>query len=157
MEPSRERVSRGAADTRQLGERLGRVVAGGDVIALVGGLGAGKTCFVQGLARGLGVPPEEHVASPTFNIVLDHAGRLALHHVDLYRVVDEGELDELGLGEMLAAGGVSALEWADRFPSLLPADHLEVRLVADGPRRRRLAAIAHGPRAAALLTAWLPR
>ena len=129
------------------------------MVGLTGPLGAGKTCFVQGLARGLGVPDGERVASPTFNIVLDHAGRLPLHHVDLYRLGDEGELAELGLGELLASGGVSAVEWLDRFPRLAGPHFLEVRItpLTDGPRARSIEAIPHGPRAEALAQAWLGR
>ena len=73
-------------ETQALGERLGRVLMAGDVVSLVGELGAGKTCFVQGLARGLGVPAERRIASPTFTIVNEHFGRLTLFHVDLYRL-----------------------------------------------------------------------
>src|SRR5207237_5335442 len=112
--PSLRRKSRSPSETQRLGERLGAVCEPGDVIALVGDLGAGKTAFVQGLARGLGVPDEERVASPTFDIILEHAGRLVLHHVDLYRLGSEDELAELGLGELLAGDGVAAVEWFDR-------------------------------------------
>jgi tRNA threonylcarbamoyladenosine biosynthesis protein TsaE len=146
-----------AAETRRLAARLGRAARAGDVLALVGGLGAGKTCFVQGLALGLGVPREEHVASPTFNIVLEHRGRLPLHHVDLYRIGSPDELSELGLEQLLEGGGVAAVEWADRFPELLPRDHLELRFIVAGPRARAIEAVPHGPRSAALADAWLRR
>ena len=125
------------------------------MIALVGDLGAGKTCFAQGLARGMGVPEEERVASPTFNIVLDHAGRTVLHHIDLYRLGDPSELDELGMDALFYSDGVCAVEWMDRFPQIAPPDHLEVRLVADGPRHRTLTATSHGPRSEKLLADWL--
>lgn len=151
------RVSSGPAHTRRLGERLGQVAQAGDVVVLLGGLGAGKTCFVQGLARGLGVPPEERVASPTFNIVLEHAGRLPLYHLDLYRIADASELGELGLLHYLEGAGVVAVEWMDRFPGLTPADHLAVRLEPAGPHRRLLQIAAHGPRSQALQAAWLGR
>ena len=83
---------RDAAATRRLGERLGRAAAPGDVIGLDGTLGAGKTCLVQGLARGLGVPRDVPVGSPTFTLLNEHRGRLPLYHADLYRLEDEGEL-----------------------------------------------------------------
>jgi len=154
------RIARRASETRRLGERLGRVARAGDVIALLGTLGAGKTCFTQGLALGLGVPPDERVASPTFTIVSEHAGRVPLYHIDLYRLGDEGELAEIGLEGYLGGDGVAAVEWMDRFPRLAPADHLEVRLALDADARsstrRVLTARATGPRSSSLLAAWLP-
>jgi tRNA threonylcarbamoyladenosine biosynthesis protein TsaE len=143
------------AATQRLAAALGRLVEPGQVIALVGDLGAGKTCFVQGLARGLGVPREERVASPTFNIVLEHRGRLPLYHVDLYRIASPDELPELGLESIFAGEGVSAVEWMDRHPELAPADHLELRLSIAGPRERRIEAIPHGPRSQELVERWL--
>ena len=151
-----KRVSRRAADTRRLGERLGRAAQAGDVIALVGTLGAGKTCFTQGLALGLGVPSNERVASPTFTIVSEHAGRVPLYHVDLYRLGDESELAEIGLEGYLQGDGVAAVEWMDRFPALAPADHLTVEIAIAGPTRRVLTARSTGPRSEALLAAWRP-
>src|SRR4051794_29693301 len=96
-------------ETQALGERLGRVLEAGDVISLGGGLGAGKTCFVQGLAPGLGVPAERRISSPTFTIVNEHAGRLTLYHVDLYRLEEERELREIGLVDYLEA---AAWRWS---------------------------------------------
>lgn len=142
------------AATQRLGARLGRVVGAGDVVALVGPLGAGKTAFVQGLARGLEVT-SARVASPTFTIVNEHAGRLPLYHVDLYRLDDPGELEEIGFGEYLARGGVTVVEWFDRFPEAQPADRLEVRIEPTGARARRLHARAFGDRSAALLARWI--
>lgn len=146
------------AETKRLAARLGRLARAGDVIGLVGDLGAGKTCFVQGLAEGLGVPRDERIASPTFNIVLTHPGRVPLVHVDLYRLGSEGELAELGLEQLLEEGGVGAIEWLDRFPAVAPADHLDVRITidaAEGPRARTITAESRGPRSEALLTAWI--
>lgn len=142
------------AATRRLGARLGRVLEPGDVLALTGGLGAGKTAFVQGLARGLGVT-SARVASPTFTIVNEHAGRLPLYHVDLYRLDDPGELAEIGLSEYFARGGVTAVEWFDRFPDEQPAERLEIHFEPTGARARRLHAAAYGPAAAARLRRWI--
>jgi tRNA threonylcarbamoyladenosine biosynthesis protein TsaE len=141
--------------TRRLGERLGRVLVAGDVIALLGDLGAGKTSFVQGLARGLGVPRERRIGSPSFTLVNEHAGRVSLYHVDLYRIEDESELDEIGLAEYLAGAGVAVVEWFDRFPAYVPAERLEVRLTITGARSRDVQALAYGSRAAERLRRWV--
>ncbi len=124
------------AATARLGERLGRALAAGDVVALTGELGAGKTAFVQGVARGLGV--RGAVRSPSFTIVNEHAGRLPLVHADFYRLEEPGELDEIGFADYLARGAVVVVEWADRFPGALPAERLDVRIDIVGPRARRL-------------------
>lgn len=144
-----------AQETKRLAARLGRLAQAGDIIGLMGDLGAGKTCFVQGLATGLGVPREERVASPTFNIVLTHPGRLPLVHIDLYRLGSEGELAELGLSQLLEEGAVGAVEWLDRFPDVAPADRIDVYIAVDGPRARTITATSRGPRSEALLTSWI--
>ena len=107
----------------------------GDVFLLSGPLGAGKTCFTQGLARGLGV--EGYVRSPTFVLMTRHHGRLTLHHIDLYRIGSPEEAWDLGLDEQLFDSGVCAIEWADRAEEILPMDALwlEFRYGADEERR----------------------
>lgn len=140
-----------AEDTRALGERLGRLLQVGDVVALIGTLGTGKTTFAQGLAVGLEVPTERHVASPTFALVNEHPGRVPFVHADLYRIEHAEELEELGLEEAYGRAA-AALEWLDRFPDLAPADHLEIRFEATGATTRRLAFRGTGPRAVALIT-----
>lgn len=142
-----------AAATETAGAALGALLAPGDVVALVGDLGAGKTTFVRGVATGLGAPADA-VASPTFAICHEYAGRLALLHLDLYRLDRERELDDLGFDDLLARPGAAAvIEWADRYPHRLPPDHLVVTLAHAGPART-LTATATGPRAQALLAAW---
>jgi tRNA threonylcarbamoyladenosine biosynthesis protein TsaE len=140
--------------TRRLAARLARACAPGDVLALIGDLGAGKTTFVTGLAAGLGVPPGVRVQSPTFTLVNEYGGgRLPLYHVDLYRLERAGDLDELGLEEYLEAPGLCAVEWFDRFPELRPDDYLEVRLAVVGTRGREITLTPHGERAAARVAA----
>jgi tRNA threonylcarbamoyladenosine biosynthesis protein TsaE len=140
-----------AADMQALGERLGRALRAGDVLGLIGPLGAGKTTFVQGLARGAGVPPERHVASPTFALVNEHPGRIPLVHADLYRINDAAELDELGLQDCYDRAAV-AIEWLDRFPEIAPADRLEIVLAMAPGGARDVTLRGLGPRGVELAT-----
>jgi tRNA threonylcarbamoyladenosine biosynthesis protein TsaE len=143
-----------ADSMKQLGAGLGRMLQLGDVVALVGPLGAGKTTFVQGLAEGLGVPAERHVASPTFALVNQHPGRVDLVHVDFYRVKSPAELPELGLEEAYDQAA-TAIEWADRFPDWLPPDvlHIDIANATDGGRLLQIR--SSGDRSRALLLGWL--
>jgi tRNA threonylcarbamoyladenosine biosynthesis protein TsaE len=143
-----------AAAMRALGVRLGRLLDVGDVVGLVGPLGSGKTTFAQGLAEGLEVPAERHVSSPTFALVNEHPGRVPFVHADLYRLEHEDEIEELGLVEAYDRAA-AALEWIDRFPALLPADHLEIRIAPDASGGRRLLVRATGRRSASLTQSWL--
>ena len=135
--------------TRALGARLAAVAYPGLVVAMSGDLGSGKTTFAQGVGQGLGV--QTRVSSPTFQILALHPGRLPLAHADLYRLGDPDELVELGLDEHLL-DGVALIEWAERFPELLPADHLALHLEDHGEGRRATLR-ATGPASQALLEA----
>ncbi|OFW09929.1 MAG: tRNA (adenosine(37)-N6)-threonylcarbamoyltransferase complex ATPase subunit type 1 TsaE [Acidobacteria bacterium RIFCSPLOWO2_02_FULL_67_36] len=112
-------------ETAAAGERLAASLNPGDVVLLYGDLGAGKTAFVRGLARGLGAPPED-VSSPTFTIVQEYHGRATLYHVDLYRL-EPAEVDDLGLDELVCGDGIVAIEWAERWRGR-PDDVIEVAL-----------------------------
>ena len=113
-----------ARETEALAETLGRKAFPGAVIALYGPLGAGKTAFVRGLARGMGLPDD--IASPTFALMHVHEGLLPLYHFDLYRLSGEDELETVGADEYWFGSGVSAVEWAERAGSLLPIERLDV-------------------------------
>jgi tRNA threonylcarbamoyladenosine biosynthesis protein TsaE len=161
MEPTSPGLTAATAEEmRALGVRLGKVLRAGDVVALIGPLGSGKTTFAQGLAEGLEVPAERHVASPTFALVNEHPGRIPFVHADLYRVEREADLRELGL-EAGYDQAATAIEWADRFASILPADHLELRFeLCGGPGAaaegvRRLLPRAGGERSRVLLGLFL--
>ncbi len=106
-------ISRDVDQTEKLGEELGKTISAGTVVWLYGDLGAGKTAFVRGLARGLGV--EGRVTSPTFALVNEYEGRLPLFHFDLYRLGGEEDLFELGWDDYLSRGGVCAVEWSQRL------------------------------------------
>jgi tRNA threonylcarbamoyladenosine biosynthesis protein TsaE len=129
-----EIVSASAEATEAAGERLGRTLGPGAVVALTGELGAGKTCFVQGLVRGLGATVR--ATSPTFVLVNEYRGRVRIHHVDAYRTGSLTELMDLGLLEMVGGEGVTLIEWADKLTPLLPPDaiHVHIAGVGDQPR-----------------------
>jgi tRNA threonylcarbamoyladenosine biosynthesis protein TsaE len=112
-------------ETRELGRQLSRLLRPGDVVGLVGDLGAGKTTLVQGVAAGFGV--RGRVASPTFLIVHEYRNRLVVYHVDLYRLAPE-DVETVGIHELFDEGGVVLIEWADRATHLLPPDTLWIRL-----------------------------
>jgi tRNA threonylcarbamoyladenosine biosynthesis protein TsaE len=141
-------------ETERAGAALGAVVEAGAVIGLVGDLGAGKTLFVQGIARGLGVSGDARVVSPTFTLVNEYrGGRAPLVHADLYRLERRAELEHIGLDELLGGDAVCAVEWSDRF-DLLPRDALVVTLTVVGDSQRRLTATAGGATSRALLESW---
>ncbi len=130
-------------ETIALGAALGGVLAGGEFVALTGPLGAGKTQFVKGLARGLGVPDDEPIISPTFVLVREYAGRLRLFHLDLYRLRGDIELADLGVDEMLHSGeAVVAAEWADRAPAATPTEAWRIAFEHAGADRRSIS-ISH--------------
>jgi len=124
-------------ETEDLGERLGQACRGGEIIALVGPLGAGKTCLVRGLARGLGVS-DQCTASPTFTLIHEYRGRVPVVHIDLYRLDAEEAANRLGLEEYLESPAVTVIEWADKIPTLLPRDHLRIELEHRGDERRQI-------------------
>ncbi len=124
-----------AEATQALGREVARVLSAGDVLALHGDLGAGKTTLTQGLAAGLGISGD--VISPTFALMSEYRlGRIPLLHVDAYRLTGDLDADQLGLDEYLDNGWALVIEWAENIPGALPPDHLAVYLYHDGDRRR---------------------
>jgi len=128
-------------ETRRLGLILGELLGADAVVAFIGHLGAGKTCLIQGLAKGLGVPDEYIVTSPSFNLANEYPGRVPFFHLDVYRL-DGSDFYETGLDEYFSRKGVVALEWADKIKDILPQPHLEVELsqIESGGRRAVLRA-----------------
>lgn len=132
-----ESLTRSAAETEEIAAGLAAGFAGGEVVLLTGELGAGKTAFVRGLARGLGVDPAE-VASPTFVLLTAYPGRLRLHHADLYRLDAPGADRDLGLEELPGRKGVLAVEWAERLSFVPWPSVWRVALAHAGEDVRRL-------------------
>ena len=126
----------GTDQTRALAAALAGLATSGDLILLVGEIGAGKTAFAQGFGSGLGVA--ERITSPTFTIVHEYTGRLTLHHLDVYRLEHLQEVADLGLAEMLDEPAVMLIEWGDAIVPALPADYLEVRLAFESGDDDRL-------------------
>lgn len=144
-----ELATSGEQETREVGERLGRLLRKGDIVLLSGDLGTGKTCLTQGIGRGLECGSA--VNSPSFVLMNEYEGRETLFHVDLYRIEDVEDLDELGLWDY-AERGVLVIEWPERGADLLPGDGLVVELrYGDIDRQRRLRFLARGDRGSELV------
>jgi len=145
-------VSRSEAQTRRLGARLGALLRSGDVICLAGELGTGKTCFTQGVGRGLGA--KRPITSPTFTLINEYRGtemRLPFYHIDLYRIESAEEVLTLGLEEYLYGNGVCVVEWADRARGMLPKEHLWILFRHMDETRRGILIRAVGKRYQKLL------
>jgi tRNA threonylcarbamoyladenosine biosynthesis protein TsaE len=120
------------------GSRLGRLLKRGEIIALIGELGAGKTCFVRGVTQGLEVGKEAWIRSPSFTLINEYHGRLPVYHIDLYRVEGRAQLEGLNLREYLYSDGVSLIEWFEHLPSDEVEEFLEVRIAYVDSARRKL-------------------
>ncbi len=138
--------------TQAVGRSLAPLLAADDLVLLAGDLGAGKTALVKGVAEGLGVA--EPVTSPTFNILLVHHGRLDLYHVDLYRLEDSSQLEDIDYFETIEAGGVTLVEWGDRFPEAAVGDHVKLRITITGDESREFSIAGVGDRGMQLAASW---
>jgi len=130
--------SQSPEETREIAARLAGVLEAGDVLWLSGGLGAGKTVFVQGLAKGLGVEDGTLVTSPTFVILHEYVGRVALYHFDFYRLEREQDVDSVGYEEYFEGDGVCAVEWADKFPAIFGPATIKVDIKRTGDETRQI-------------------
>jgi tRNA threonylcarbamoyladenosine biosynthesis protein TsaE len=135
-------ISHSEAQTRRLGARLGELLEGGEVIALYGELGTGKTRWVQGMGQGLQI--SQQITSPTFTLISEYAGRLALYHIDLYRINGPAEAIDFGLEDYLYGDGVCVIEWAERVTEILPANCLWITLYHLDKTKRRITMRATG-------------
>lgn len=143
------------ADTEATGKQLASVLKPGDVIALVGDLGAGKTRLVQAVGRALGVP-DETVHSPTFTLIHEYPAAVPLRHCDAYRLKRPEEFADLGLDELFGLDGIAFVEWADRVIDDLPRDVLRIELSVTGLSSRHARFIANGPRSTEIVRQLKP-
>ena len=137
-------TSRSPEETQRFGRELGHLAMPGDVILLVGNLGAGKTCLTQGIAWGLDI--DGYARSPSFVVVNEYRGRLPMYHIDLYRLDNIAEIAELGLDDYLYGHGLCVIEWADKAHDLLPTQNLLIKIDMTGDNERKLEMTPHGER-----------
>ncbi len=142
-------------DTERLGQALGEAVRSGDLVLLQGQLGAGKTTFTRGIARGMGI--DQPVMSPTFTLVREHPGAVPLFHMDFYRLTQADEAEDVGLDDYLVRPGVCVIEWPDIALDRLPSERLELRFTVHEDETRIVEALAVGSRHGELLKEWEAR
>ncbi|MCM8783663.1 MAG: tRNA (adenosine(37)-N6)-threonylcarbamoyltransferase complex ATPase subunit type 1 TsaE [Candidatus Omnitrophica bacterium] len=138
-------ITKSEAETKKLGENLGKNLISGDVLCLVGELGSGKTVLVKGIARGLGIL-EELINSPSFILIREYSSKLNLYHFDLYRLKTLGEIESLGWEEYLSKKGVLVIEWADKMEEVLPQEHLRIEMKIFSEKKRKIKLIPKGKR-----------
>jgi len=143
--------TRSAGETQKLGQKLGKNIQPGTVLALYGDLGSGKTVFVQGLGAGLNVPEDYYITSPTYTLINEYPGRIKLLHVDLYRIDNPGKVEDTGLDDVFENDVVAAIEWADRLGDDLPKDHIKIQFEIHGTESRKIKFSAYGQRGVNLL------
>ena len=139
-----EFITKSPEETKAFGEKWGQALQPGDIVALVGELGAGKTCLVQGLLRGLNVKDKYSGRSSTFVLINEYEGRLPVYHFDIYRLNDLREMIDLGYEEYLYGRGVTIIEWADKMGNLLPKDCIKVELLITDIDQRCLKILSSG-------------
>ena len=145
-----ELVTSSVEDTQHIGELIGQRLHAGDVVALSGELGSGKTTLIQGIARGVG-HESNRMKSPTFVLVREYPGDIPIVHVDGYRLAGAAAAAWLDLDLLFSAQKITFIEWAERFADVLPVDHLVITLAHVSTNRRRITITATGPRSAAIV------
>ena len=125
-----------AKETTALGQRIGAQLKSGDILALSGPLGAGKTTLIQGIAQGLQV--KDYVTSPTFILINEYQGRLPFYHIDLYRLEDPAQIEDLGIFEYFEKDGIVVIEWAERLGDLLPENAKQIKIEVRGENKRKI-------------------
>jgi tRNA threonylcarbamoyladenosine biosynthesis protein TsaE len=145
-------VAKSPRQTLGWGRRLGKLARGGEIIGLIGELGAGKTCFVRGVTEGAGVGNKAWVRSPTFTLINEYQGRVPVYHIDLYRIGNNhADIEGLNLREYLYADGISLIEWFEYLPATEVDEYLELKIAHASATARELTFSAHGERYERLL------
>jgi tRNA threonylcarbamoyladenosine biosynthesis protein TsaE len=139
-----EIISKSAEQTWEIARFIGRKLRKGDILALSGELGSGKTCFTGGLARGLGVEEKYQITSPTFTLINEYPGRCKLYHFDVYRLNSYSEFEDLGYEEYFSGKGIVVIEWAEKIVQILPADTIFISFEYLGENSRKI--IIKGPK-----------
>jgi len=136
-------VTNSPEETQEIGNQIGKLLKPGDVVALIGDLGSGKTCLTQGIAKGCGVDENQYVSSPSYIIVNEYVAGCPIYHLDLYRIRSASEIWDLGLEEYLYGSGVCIIEWADRLQDELPESYLKIELfyVDENTREMRISSV----------------
>ncbi len=132
-------------ETEKFGRLIGKIARTGDVILLFGDLGAGKTTLTQFVARGLEVPSDNYITSPSFSLMNQYFGRLPLYHIDCYRLENEDDVEASGLLDYIVADGLTVIEWPDRLGSLSPDDRLEIEFISERDEERLVKIKGYGP------------
>lgn len=148
---SKRLITKSEAETIDFGKRVGGALGKGDIIALCGELGSGKTVLVKGIAEGLGVKSNKYVNSPSFVILKEHKGRLPLYHFDIYRLNEISEFLTVDYTEYFYGKGISVIEWADKIIEILPKEFLRIDLSVKGENERKINVIPYGGRYKRLL------
>ncbi|MDO9529191.1 MAG: tRNA (adenosine(37)-N6)-threonylcarbamoyltransferase complex ATPase subunit type 1 TsaE [Syntrophales bacterium] len=121
-------ISNSAEDTQIIGKIIGEYLRGGDVVALIGELGSGKTCITRGIARGVGVSEKYQITSPTFTLINEYPGRATLYHLDIYRLSGLQDLEDMGYEEYFYGDGIIVIEWAEKIKEILPSECFNIYL-----------------------------
>ena len=132
------RITKSPEETHALGKEIGRKLSCGDIVAVTGELGAGKTCLAQGIGWGIGVDPEVYMTSPSFTLIKEYRGRIPVYHIDLFRLNTIAEVYELPIEDYLFGKGVTIIEWPDKIESLLPPEHLRIDIEIISENKRRI-------------------
>lgn len=146
-----ELQSNSPEQTEQLGQKLGTLLTSGDVVALSGELGGGKTCFVRGIVAAMSPENASQVSSPTFAILNEYSGNTAIYHYDCYRLHGVDDALEMGLDEQLEGTGICLIEWPDRINTLLPKEHLAINFRYVDDQARAITLQGYGTRGSSLL------
>ena len=131
-------ITNSAEETMLIGEKLAKKLKPGDVVALYGNLGSGKTTFTKGIGKGLGVKDSKRINSPTFVLIKEYDGKIPLYHLDLYRMDDLKEIENLAIEEYIYGNGITVIEWAEKIKSILPENHISVKFKVKGVSEREI-------------------